>query len=109
MSYYIFRNIPVVGGYFRNEEEQQAAKALTKGDEVELCAEPENEHDPLAVAVVSDGYHIGYLPAHSSGALLLLAEVLSNAGGQIVSTVCGTSKKGGWPCLNVVLALDEEN
>ena len=39
----------------------EAAK-VTKGDTIELKAEPANPHDPNAIKVLKDGHHIGYVP-----------------------------------------------
>lgn len=107
MSHFIFRNIPVVGGFYRSEEEQQTAKALKAGDPVQLCAEADNEHDPLAVAVTANGHHIGYIPAHSSGAVLLIAALIEGEAAEIQACVTGTSKQG-WPLVSAVLELEEE-
>jgi len=98
----IFRSIPVVGCYFRSEEEQMAAKALTHGAPVALVLEPENEHDNRAVAVhTPGGQHIGYIPAHSSGAVYALAELVE-AEIDTHAYVTKVSSKG-WPVITVVV------
>ena len=49
----------VVGVTFENR--QEAIGLLREGDPVELTPEPENEHDPHAVGVYSQGRKIGFL------------------------------------------------
>jgi hypothetical protein len=55
----------VVGGFFDNEDGSSRldeAARLQPGDPVELRREPENIHDPAAVAVFSErGVQLGYL------------------------------------------------
>lgn len=55
----------VVGGLYENEDgtsRQDETAKLRKGDPVELRREPDNPHDPAAVAVFSErGVQIGYL------------------------------------------------
>jgi len=42
--------------------ERYVAKHLRDGVVVDLIAEPDNPHDPDAVAVYHEGFHLGYLP-----------------------------------------------
>lgn len=60
-----------------------ALGGLTTGSKIELKAEPENPHDPFAVACWFGGTHCGYLPRHSN------REVASVLGGghQVSATV----------------------
>lgn len=46
-------------------EDQRVYKFFFSADLVELIPEPENIHDPNAVAVYADGHHIGYIKAGS--------------------------------------------
>jgi len=46
-------------------EDQRVYKFFFAADQVELIPEPENIHDPNAVAVYADGHHIGYIKAGS--------------------------------------------
>jgi hypothetical protein len=38
------------------------ASSLNKGDELQLVREPDNKFDSMAIKVMLDGVHIGYLP-----------------------------------------------
>ena len=50
----------VAGAQFR--EEALAAAELTPGDPLELRREPDNPHDPHAIAVDGGGQHLGFVP-----------------------------------------------
>ena len=49
---------------------------LEPGDSVELHLEPENEHDPYAVAVYFASRRVGYVPANSGANINLLVRTL---------------------------------
>lgn len=53
----------IVGTHFRPSEAKQACNALEDGDTVELQREPDNKYDANAVAVYTQGHHVGYIPA----------------------------------------------
>jgi hypothetical protein len=50
----------VAGAQFR--EAALAAAELTPGDPLELRREPDNPHDPHAIAVDGGGQHLGFVP-----------------------------------------------
>lgn len=76
---------PIVGTHFRPSEARQIANALTQGDEVELQPEPNNPYDPMAVAVYSEGEHIGYIARTNN---YEVSEWL-NDGGEVEAKVIG--------------------
>ena len=57
----------IVGAQFRGPEAVNTLDLLLVGDIVELEREPDNQHDPGAVACYHAGVQIGYLPRHSNG------------------------------------------
>jgi len=61
-------DIGVVGVTFKNRDgssRQEAIKGLQEGEAILLRREPDNPHDPNAIAVdTRDGDQIGYLPRH---------------------------------------------
>jgi hypothetical protein len=52
----------IVGTQYRGPEAVAELARLRPGDRLRLVREPENEHDPDAVAVYSGTMHIGYIP-----------------------------------------------
>jgi HIRAN domain len=52
---------PIVGAHFRPSEAKALYNSLTLGDEVILRAEPDNAYDPMAVMVLYEDEHIGYI------------------------------------------------
>ena len=79
MSTPLIRSMKVAGTFFRTPEEQEALKALAGAErDGYLIAEPGNEHDALAVKVVTDtGVHCGYIPAVWSGLCLVAFDLRS--------------------------------
>ena len=71
------RVLPVVGTSYRGEALQE--DAFEPGNEVALVAEPENEHDPNAIAVWDAARRIqaGYVPADVAPELELPLQALS--------------------------------
>lgn len=63
--------IEVVGESFRAEAIRQAVADMTPGMPcvAELVPEPQNPHDPNAVAVCLQGVHAGYLPRQNAAVL----------------------------------------
>jgi len=61
--------IVVVGTKFRGSEAMSALGALVKGAPVSLLREPDNQHDPGAIACYVGDTHIGYLPRAQYGAI----------------------------------------
>jgi hypothetical protein len=59
----------IVGTRFRGPEAINALRLIRKGDAIELRAEPDNQHDPNAVACYAGDCHIGYVPPGSNKAL----------------------------------------
>lgn len=67
-------NHRLAGVYYRSYSVEQVLddynKSLRKGKKVtvgvpELIPEPENLHDPNAIKVLIDGYHVGYIKSGS--------------------------------------------
>jgi len=104
----VFRDIPVVGCFFHDEESQAAAKALALQAVVDLWTEPEHEHDRYAVKVLDPAtqLHIGYIPRHSSAAIFALAELAADDI-EIRSIVTGKGRDG-WPKISVVVGKEDE-
>jgi hypothetical protein len=71
------RGVTVAGISFRTPAERAIALGMQAGWKLTLVPEPENAHDPLAIKVLSDGTHIGYIPRDCAGAV---AFVLANGG-----------------------------
>lgn len=59
--------IVIVGTKHRGAEALAALAALTKGAAITLRREPNNPHDPGAVACYSGETHLGYLPRAQYG------------------------------------------
>lgn len=70
MGFNDFR-LPICGERYDNEDgtsRQEELRQCSPGDWVSLVREPENPHDPLAVAVVSGrGVKVGYLSRERAG------------------------------------------
>jgi len=56
----------VAGIFHRTENAKLEARCLKPGEEVKLSLDEKNIHDPFAVKVKSDGFHIGFIPADQS-------------------------------------------
>jgi HIRAN domain len=71
------RVLPVVGTSSRGDALQD--DAFAPGNDVTLVAEPDNEHDPNAVAVwdAARRLHAGYVPAEIAAELVLPLKALS--------------------------------
>jgi hypothetical protein len=52
----------IVGTKYRSPEAIAVLTRLRPGDRLRLVREPDNPHDPNAVAVYSGTMHIGYIP-----------------------------------------------
>lgn len=50
----------VAGVKFRTADFRKAQ--VNRGDRLTLKPEPDNKHDPLAIAILKDGIQIGYVP-----------------------------------------------
>lgn len=62
-SPYLYKNIKVVGGFYRSYDAKKVLRSLGIGDYVYFKEEPTNPYDKNAIMVISeDGYHIGYIP-----------------------------------------------
>lgn len=48
------------------------SKKLKPGKKLELIAEPDNPHDPDAVAIYRRGVHLGYVPGDSNATIAQL-------------------------------------
>lgn len=69
-----------------------AYKRLRASDKLDLVREPENPHDANAVAILHDGFHVGYVPARHNWVGRALDE-----GDTIVAEVTKlTTEKDGW-------------
>jgi hypothetical protein len=71
------RVVPVAGASYRGDALQD--DAFAPGSELALVAEPENEHDPNAIAVwdATRRVQVGYLPADVAAELALPLQALS--------------------------------
>lgn len=56
----------IVGIGFRGPAAKAAVAQMRPGDEVELVREPNNQHDPLAVACHYRGIPVGYIPRQAN-------------------------------------------
>ena len=58
-------SLPACGEHYENEDGSSRQEELARcaaGDMLQLVREPDNEHDPMAVAVMSErGIRVGYL------------------------------------------------
>lgn len=63
------QKIVIVGTKFRGGDALKKLARLVKGDAITLQREPDNPHDPGAVACYFDGAHLGYLPKAQYGAI----------------------------------------
>ena len=57
---------------FQYHDGALALKKLKPGKKLELIVEPDNPHDPDAVAIYRKGVHLGYVPGDSNAALAQL-------------------------------------
>jgi len=104
----ILRNLKAVGGYFRTPEEKAKILSLIGHAEpvpVAFKVEPENPHDPHAVAVMVDvageWVHGGYIPATVSA---LFAHFLAENSG-LVAASCDVGTAKGQPEITVSVSL----
>lgn len=66
-SPYLYKNIKVVGGFYRSYDAKKVLRSLSIGDYVYFKEEPTNPYDKNAIMVISeDGYHIGYIPRNTT-------------------------------------------
>ncbi len=56
----------LVATKFRGQRAIEIVRSLKHGDPVTLMREPENPHDPNAVAVWAQDHHCGFVPAAQS-------------------------------------------
>ena len=52
----------LAGLFYRTEAAQEEASSLCIGDSLSLKRNPSNEYDEFAVKVMSNSYHIGFIP-----------------------------------------------
>ena len=57
---------------FQYHDGALALKKLKAGKKLELVAEPDNPHDPDAVAIYRKGVHLGYVPGDSNATIAQL-------------------------------------
>lgn len=57
---------------FQYHDGALALKKLKLGKKLELIAEPDNPHDPDAVAIYRKGVHLGYVPGDSNATIAQL-------------------------------------
>ena len=57
---------------FQYHDGALAFKKLKPGKKLELIAEPDNPHDPDAVAIYRKGAHLGYVPGDSNATIAQL-------------------------------------
>ena len=66
-SPYLYKNIKVVGGFYRSYDAKKVLRSLSIGDYDYFKEEPTNPYDKNAIMVISeDGYHIGYIPRNTT-------------------------------------------
>ena len=80
---------PIVGTHFRPSEAKSLANSLSPGEYVELEPEPENPYDPMAVRVMYESEHIGYIARQNN---YQVSEWLQD-GGDVIAKVIG--REGG--------------
>lgn len=85
----LLRNCRIVGSQFRDDAAQAIYAALAKGDELQLQLDPANPHDPLAVKVIADGTHVGYIPREMSAVFHLVG-----VGADVIAVVSEVGSKG---------------
>lgn len=91
MKHLIYRDGRVVGQFFISDAHQRStAENLPPDSPVQCVAEPENEHDKLAVSVRFGGAHVGYIPKEFSPAIALFL----SAGYLVTGHTTGFAKKG---------------
>jgi hypothetical protein len=56
----------IVGTVYRGQNAKSAVALMRPGDTVLLEREPQNPHDPLAVACHYLGRHVGYIPRQAN-------------------------------------------
>lgn len=61
-----FPNVCVVGMHFRGDYAKAAVESMIPPVELTLEREPENQYDQLAIKVMLNGQHIGYLERSQS-------------------------------------------
>jgi len=77
---------------------------LHAGDELTLCREPANEHDPLAIHVLTaNGAHLGYIPRANNETLARLMD----AGKLLFAKLTGKSWEERWLKINVQIVMRE--
>jgi hypothetical protein len=99
----LFRDIEIVGNYFRDDAAKECFNALEYGVKLEIELEPENEHDKFAVRVLAGGVHLGYIPAHSSAICYALSDLETLS----VTVTKVEAKKGGGQ--KVFLTMSKDN
>lgn len=67
-----FDTVRVAGLYYRKTPDLWRRLLQAHGSELRLKAEPENIHDPLAVAVYLRGEHLGYVPRSQNRTVSLI-------------------------------------
>ena len=75
----------ICGGYARHGHDLAC--------EAQLTPEPDNDHDPGAVAVMIQGHRVGYLPAERAASYLAR---LAAAGHEGATVTCPARIVGGW-------------
>ncbi|MEU0723132.1 HIRAN domain-containing protein [Streptomyces sp. NPDC006140] len=99
--------IEVVGEFFRAESIRQAVANMPPGRPfvAQLVPEPQNPHDPNAVAVHLQGQHVGYLPRQNAAILGPKIVALSRRHGG-VPVACSADVTELFPVPQILLRLN---
>jgi len=87
-----------IGGESHYQDEINKIVPHRRGGVVHHCTailtpEPDNPHDPLAIAVLIDGIKVGYLGRSDAG---IYSRALTRAGAQGAAVACPALINGGW-------------
>ena len=51
---------------FQHHDGALVTNQMKIGDRIDICPEPDNPYDPEAIALLYDGYMLGYIPSHKN-------------------------------------------
>lgn len=69
-----------------------AFRRLRASDKLDLVREPENPHDSNAVAILHEGFHVGYVPARHNW----VGRALDEGDTVVAQVVRLATEKDGW-------------
>jgi len=85
-----FPNVAVVGMHFRGEHAKAWAEAVQPGTEIFYDREPENPYDSMAIRVLYNFQHVGYIEREQAA---FIAPWIDQ-GTEFSCTVTGVEKRG---------------